>query len=58
MSKKHLDDSYVDPGLHEMSAEGMPERVRRDPGPETGGIGGGVAGAVLSTGSLPDFQDR
>ena len=28
------------------SAEGMPERVRRDPGPETGGIGGGVAGAV------------
>ena len=46
MSKKHLDGSHVDPGLHEMGAEGMPERVRRDPGPETGGIGGGVAGAV------------
>ena len=37
---------HVDPGLHEMSAEGMPERVRRDPAPETGGIGGGVAGAI------------
>ena len=46
MSEQHLDDFHVDPGLHEMSAEGMPERVRRDPRSETGGIGGGVAGAV------------
>ncbi len=49
MSKKHLDDSHAGPGLHEMGAEGMPERVRRDPGPETGGFGGGVAGAVELT---------
>ena len=46
MAEQHLDDADVDVLLEQVGGEAVPQRVRRHPLLDPGGLGGGVDGAV------------